>query len=330
MMKRVLWIAVAAAVAIGVAIFVRGRLTPQQNAGARKKYSVIVFSYVTHPVLDTVRSTFENGLRERLAAQGIELSVRSFNAEGADSKLPSLSSTILREESDLIVPIATPTSAQLIKDAPPNVPIVYSFVTNPENLGEARRTKNVTGVSDSVNYRGNVELMMSWMPKLRQVGILFNPAEQNSEDALRQVRPIFQEKNVRVLSTEVAGGEDVGRAGRSLADKVDAFYVGGDNTVVGAVVDLVKIAAESRKPVFASDVGSVEKGALAALSVDYREIGRATADLAWRVLRDGKAPRELLPVTISGADVVFNRTSASERGLPLPAQYADRARNVAP
>lgn len=291
-------------------------------------FRVVVFSYNTHPVLDTVRTTFEARLRERLSQSGLQVTFRPFNAEGADAKLPQLSSTILRERFDLVVPIATPTSAQLIKDAAADTPIVYSFVTNPEHLGEARRHKNVTGVSDSINYRGNVELVVAWMPSAKRIGMLFNPAEPNSEDAVRRVRPLFEEKGVRVVSAEVRSGADVAKTGRSIASRMDAFFVGGDNTVVGAVPDLVKSAMDHRKPVFASDIGSVESGAVAALSVDYREIGNQTAELAWRVLHDRKAPRELLPVTISGSAVVYNAGALKSMGITIPQEYLSRARAV--
>jgi putative ABC transport system substrate-binding protein len=302
-----------------------GRSRAMQPESA-EEYRVALFSYISHPVLDEVRLSIEQRLRELTQAAGASIEFHRYNAEGSDSQIAALTGTILAQELDLIIPISTPVSRQIVQSAPSDTRIVYSFVTNPENLGPERFTRNVTGVSDAVNYPGNVALILDWIPEVRRIGMLFNPSEPNSVDALNQARPLFEQRGIEVLVAEVSSATEVPMAALNLAPDVDAFYVGGDNTVVGAMPSLVEIAYRQKKPVFASDSGSVDYGAVAAISVRYAEIGEVTADLAWKVLSEERPPREIPPVAVSGRELIYNPAALEELNIQIPAEYSHRAR----
>lgn len=289
---------------------------------------VVIFSYVNHPVLDLVRDSFKEKLSNLASQSSRKVNFVDYNADGIDGQLASLSRVILQSEFDLAVPIATPVSVQLIRDASVDRPILYSFVTNPENLGAGRFEKNVTGVSDVVNYPANVSLIFDWMHEVKTIGMLFNPSEPNSVDAVERVRPLVEKREAKLRLVEVAGGEHVATAAQNLAPYVDAFYIGGDNTVVGAAKDLIMVAKRNGKPVFASDSGSVANGAVAAVSVDYKEIGIETANTAWQILSTEKKPRDIPPVSVSGKTVLYNPNSLEALSLTVPESYATRARSV--
>lgn len=302
----------------------RGRSTDDGSGS----YTVAIFSYVSHPVLDEVRLAFEESLRQLAGHEGALIDFRRFNAEGSDTQIAALSTSILSQAVDLIVPIATPVSRQLVQDSPPGMPIIYSFVTNPENLGSERFEKNVTGVSDAVNYPANIELLFSWFPRTKKVGMLFNPAEPNSVDAVTQARPLVEARGARLVVSEVTSGAEVANAATALAGEVDLFYVGGDNTVVGAMPSLVEVTRRQGKAVFASDSGSVQAGALAAVSVRYSEIGEVTAEIAWRVLHESVAPEQISPISVSGKEILYNPESAQALSAPVPESYVGSATPV--
>jgi len=283
-----------------------------------KEYRVAVFSYVSHPVLDTVRVSFQHELTNIAGNRSARVRFENFNADGSDSQIPALAASILQGNYSLIVPIATPVSRQVVLDASTSTPIVYSFVTNPENLGPARFQKNVTGVSDAVNYPANVDLIFAWYPHTSAVGMLYNPAEPNSVDAVTRTRALVQARGARLIVASVSSAADVASAAENISNDADVFYVGGDNTVVGAVKNLVAVAMRSSKPVFASDSGSVEAGALAAVSVDYEEIGAATARAAAQVLFGNKAPRSISPLSVAGNKTVYNPITAEQLRTTLP------------
>jgi putative ABC transport system substrate-binding protein len=132
-------------------------------------------------------------------------------------------------------------------------------------------------------------------------------------------RSLVESRGARLIDATVSSAADVAPAAQNIVHDADLFYVGGDNTVVGAVKNLLAVAMREKKPVFASDSGSVESGALAAVSVDYSEIGAATARAAAQVLFGGKAPRSISPLSVSGNKTVYNPVTAEQLHTVLPA-----------
>src|SRR2546423_1890186 len=161
---RTNWKPVLAITVIVVVLLLAYRyLQPQGVPKARgtNLYRVAVFSYVSHPVLDAVRIAFQHELTSIASSRPARVTFENFNADGSDAQIPALSASILQGNFNLIVPIATPVSRQIVLDANASIPIIYSFVTNPENLGPARFQKNITGVSDAGNYPANVDLIFA-------------------------------------------------------------------------------------------------------------------------------------------------------------------------
>jgi len=308
-----------------IAIGLTHRQPPGQASGSLR---VAIFSYVSHPVLDTVKNSFEAHLAGLAAAQGRSISFERYNADGVDSQLAPISAEIIKSRPVLAVSIATPVSRQLVLDAPAEFPIIYSFVTNPDSLGQARFTKNVTGVSDAVNYPANVALFVDTVPGVKSVGMLYNPAEPNSLDALERVRPLLASRSIKLVTAEVSTAAQVPSSAEAIASQVDLFYIGGDNTVVGAAASLVDVGRRTGKPVFASDSGSVGAGAAAAISVDYRVIGSTTAELASAILFGGKQPRAITPQSVPGATLATNSKALEAWHVAIPPQYRSQLRLV--
>lgn len=323
---RANWKGVIAIAAILMVLLLAYNYLSPKRLGQRppgKQYRVAVFSYVSHPVLDTVRIAFQHELLSLAAGRSASLTFQNFNADGSDAQIPALSASILQSKFDLIVPIATPVSRQIVQDASSDVPIIYSFVTNPENLGPSRFSKNVSGVSDAVNYPANIDLIFAWYPATKTVGMLYNPAEPNSVDAMNRAKQLTEARGARLATATVSGPSDIAPAAANIAREIDVFYVGGDNTVVGAIQNLLTEANRAGKPVFASDSGSVDAGALAAVSVDYNDIGIATARAAAQVLFGGKEPRSISPISVAGNRTLYNPVTAAAFHTKVPASHLD-------
>ncbi len=66
-----------------------------------------------------------------------------------------------------------------------------------------------------------------------------------------------------------------------MIDKVDAFYIPTDNTVVSAIASVIKVAEENNIPIIAGEENSVEEGgALATVGIDYQKLGYQTGKMA--------------------------------------------------
>lgn len=122
--------------------------------------------------------------------------------------------------------------------------------------------------------------------------------------------------------------DEVVAAVRTLSSRADVLYIGSDNTVASAIDGVIAAARHLRLPVIASDAGSVEKGAIAAVSVDYRKLGLSTGILAADVLRSSKPVSAFPNILFKGDLLVINPAAAEAIGFPIPHTVRARAQRV--
>jgi putative ABC transport system substrate-binding protein len=121
-----------------------------------------------------------------------------------------------------------------------------------------------------------------------------------------------------------SNSNEVVSAARSLVGRVDVIYIGSDSTAAAAMPGLVAVARDAKIPVIASDAGSVRNGALAAVSVDYRKLGKAGAELIANVLRTGKPAGEFPRIGFVGDTLVLNAETARIMDYSFPAAVLAR------
>jgi putative ABC transport system substrate-binding protein len=74
----------------------------------------------------------------------------------------------------------------------------------------------------------------------------------------------------------------------------------------------------------------VARGTVAALAVDYRKMGEQTADMAVRILKDGKKPADMPVESIRELVLCVNTAAAARMGLKLPQTVLERADKILP
>ena len=87
---------------------------------------------------------------------------------------------------------------------------------------------------------------------------------------------------------------DVASAAQSLVGKVDVIYAPTDNNVMSAFEGIVKVAQQAKIPVVAADTDAVKRGAVAALGLNYYDIGRQTGKIVVRILKGEAAGQDRL------------------------------------
>ena len=289
--------------------------------------TVAVFNLGSDPILnDSVA-----GIKAALAEEGYgpdKLKLIETSANFEMDKLNAFAKELLNAKPDIIVPISTPVTLAVVKEATESQKIVFSTVTNPSDVGMDKKPKNMTGVSDVVNYKANFDLIFELFPKTKTVGIPYNAGERNSQFGIEQIKQLADKRGVQLRLVSVSNSQEVTDAARSLIGSVDVIYVGSDNTVVSAMGGLTKIANERRIPVIASDSGSVKEGALAAVSVDYERLGRRAGKIVADVLRANKMPGTIEPVPFLGNTLILNLKAARTLGYEFSKEVHSRAAKV--
>jgi len=292
--------------------------------------SVAVTSIVEHPALDAVK----DGVKEALEAAGYTepkgLKWQFQTAQGNNAIAAQIARKFVGDNPDVIVAIATP-SAQAVVAATKTIPVVYSGVTDPVAAQlvpswEPSGT-NVTGVSDSLALEKQVELIKQVVPNAKRVGMVYNPGEANSAVVVKALREMLPKSDMSLVEATAARTVDVGAAARSLVGKVDVIYTNTDNNVVSAYESLVKVGNDAKIPLIASDTDSVKRGAIAALGVNYHDLGLQTGKVVVRILK-GEKPGAIASQTSDKLELYVNKSAAAKQGVTLSDAFLKSATKV--
>ena len=294
-------------------------------AGRAGAHSVAISQIIDHPALNEVR----RGLQDELQAVG-SVKYELENAQGNIAIAQQIAEKFAGLKPDVIVAIGTP-AAQALANGHGDIPLVFSAVTDPvaAKLVDSweRTDKNVTGVVDGVPLAKNIALIKELKPDLKKVGTIYNGGEANAVAAVKELKEALAKENIELVEAAATKTAEVQEAAQALVGKVDVILLTLDNTAVSAVKTIVQTGEENKLPVFASDVGSVKNGAIAAQSFDYREVGREAGRQVAAILR-GKPVAEIPVATPKEIRLVINLAAAEKMGLKLPPAVLERAQEV--
>ena len=95
------------------------------------------------------------------------------------------------------------------------------------------------------------------------------------------------------------------------------MYVPADNTIVSRIESVAIVCSNNRIPLYAADVDSVPRGAIAALAIDYYRLGRQTGGMAERIF-NGADPATMPVESQRELRLHINLKAASKMGVQLP------------
>ena len=279
---------------------------------------------VDHPALNAVRQGIIDVLTEAGYVEGEDVVYIFGNAQGDFTVAISIAQNFLAQKVDLVVSIATPTSqaaVQVFKNT--DVPVVFSAVTDPVGAG-LTGYPNVTGTSDMIDVRGDLELLQELIPGLEKVGMVYNPGEANSAILTDMAIKASKDLGIEIVTAAAESTAAVPLAAQSLLGRVQALYVTTDNTVVSALEAVVDVAVKGRLPLLVADPTSLERGALLCTGFDYYDHGRMTGEVVLEILK-GTPPSEIPVKYQKGTQLWLNLDMAERIGFVFPESVKDKA-----
>lgn len=299
-------------------------------ATAAEVKSVAVTAIVEHPALDSARDGILDALNEAGYKQGENLKWQYQSAQGNTGTAAQIARKFIGDKADVLVGIATPTAQALVAGTR-QIPVVFTAVTDPVQAqltpSWAASGTNVTGVSDVLELDKQIELIKEIVPEVKKIGMVYNPGEANSVAVVEAFKKLLPEHGLELVEAAAPRTVDVRNAALSLAGKVDVIYTNTDNNVVSAYEALAKVGNDTKTPLIASDTDSVKRGAIAALGVDYRDLGQQTGRIVVRIL-NGEAPGSIAPQTSENLQLFINVTAAEQQGVLLSEDLLLRATEI--
>ena len=305
-----------------------------QEKKAAKSFKIGVTQIVSHPALDADAKGFEKALAEAGFKEGANVTYDRQNAQGDMSNAQTIAQKFLDAKVDLIHSIATPTSQAVVKTIK-NIPVVFSSVTDPVDAGLVPKTSpsgtksgtNVTGVSDRWPVYLQFQMYTKFVPKAKKWGTIYNAGDANSVVHIKEMKEVAKKLGVELIEATISTSAEAMQAAQSLAGRVQAINITSDNTAVSAFEAIVKVCNEKKIPLFAGDVGSVPRGAVAAYGLDYFLIGYSAGKKAAQIMK-GKKAAEIPWGPAEKFSLEVNEKAAKAQGVVIPPDILKKADKV--
>ncbi|MCE5308285.1 MAG: ABC transporter substrate-binding protein [Acidobacteriales bacterium] len=254
---------------------------------------VAVFQFSSQAILDEGVHGMLDALRDHGYEDGRTMALQRFNAENDLPTADSIARELTGGRFDYILTVSTNCLQAVAKaNRERHVKHVFGVVANPVETGVGISAtdplvhpRNMAGIGTLAPIVELMETAKRMNPRLKRIGLPWNPSQSNSETYTRIARAAAPRLGIELLEGTVDATPAVGEVVASLAGQgADAILTTGDLTVSLAMGTVVAEGHRAGIPVFATLPSAAKQGALLAMGGDYYLIGRETGDLAARVL----------------------------------------------
>lgn len=305
----------------------------ENKSSDEKVYVVGISQFAQHGSLENCKEGFIEGLRESGFVEGENLKIEEKNAATDQGTAKQISDTFVADGVDLICGIATPSAQAAYNSAMnTNIPVIYTAVTDPVSAKLAQKDGmpigEVTGTSDELPIRQQLELIREILPEAKKIGIMYTTSEANSVSALAIYQELSKEYGFTIVESGITQTADISLAVDTLLDEVDCLTNLTDNTVVNSLPTILDKANKRNIPVFGSEIEQVKLGCLAAEGLDYIELGKQTGKMAAAILKGEKKASEYKYETITQPGLYINMTTAESLDIAIIDELLERAVDV--
>ena len=292
-------------------------------------YKIGVLQLTEHTALDAANDGFVKALDD----SGISYDIDQQNAQNDQSACQTIASTLVNNGCDLILAIATP-AAQAVAGATSDIPIVGTAITDFAASGLVEDNDapggNLTGTSDMNPVADQIALLQQLLPDAQTVGLLYCTAESNSDIQVSLAEEALDGAGIGHERFTVSSSNEIQQVVESMVGKVDAIYTPTDNTIAAGMTTVAMVANENGLPTICGEVGMVENGGLASVSINYEELGYRAGEMAVQILTEGADPAEMPIETMSAdeCDLVYNQQTADSLGVDVSALADEGGQDV--
>ncbi len=304
------------------------KLTPQ----VLKTTPIAVLQLSSSPVAEDIRIGILDMLEAKGFKNGNNLDITTYNPEGDLPTANLMAQKIVSGNYKLAISITT-LMLQTLANAnrSSHVTHVFGGVTSPviagvgiKEIDSLDKPSYLTGIGTPLPVDEIFKIAKQLNPKLKTVGVVWNPAEVNSEFATKQARKISNELGITLLEAPIEQTKDIREAAQSLVTRrIDAIWTGGDATVNTNIHALIEVANSAKIPLFSNYYGHTKEGGLFDYGSDYHEVGKQVGSIVADIL-NGKEPNAIPVQNFTPKKVILNeqvRKSLKDTWVFTPELY---------
>ena len=288
-------------------------------------YKVGIVQYVDDASLNQITENIQKELDAKGEELGVTFNYADYfsNAQADSSVLNQIASDLMADQVDVVVAIATPV-AMVMQSATEDtdIPVIFSAVSDPVGAGLVESMDapggNITGTSDALDTATIMNLMLAANPDLKKVGLLYDTAQDSSQNAIQDAIAFCEDKGIEYEEKTGSTTDDIILAAQSLiADGVEAVFTPTDNSIMTAELSIYELFNDAKIPHYTGADSFALNGAFCGYGVDYANLGVATADMVAEVLT-GDADVAATPVeTFDNGIATVNTETCEAIGFDL-------------
>ena len=270
-----------------IAVCAMGTMLTTGCGGKKEDYKIGVLQVATHTALDAAREGFTETLNKWAAHNGKTIDFDLQNAQGDSNNEKTMASNLVAGKCELLLGIAT-SSARALSTATTKIPVLFTAVTDPV-IGNISG-ENVTGTSDMAPIAKQIDLIGKIVPNVAKIGFLYCGGEENSQKQVQLAKERCVEIGLATQDFTVTATSDIQQVVESIGSDIQAVFIPTDNLLAANMRLACDILTPKGIPVLAGEDGMCEDDeALATLSIDYKQLGVQTAEIAIKILNGEKA-----------------------------------------
>ncbi|MDB4927222.1 ABC transporter substrate-binding protein [Mucilaginibacter sp.] len=250
------------------------------------------------------------------------------NAQGNIPTLTQIVNYFVSENVDLLATCTTLSTITAVQNTK-TIPIFEIVSPTPERMkvvgADGKSPANLFGVMEDLQY---IDTSFSIIPKLLKpkgaklvIGMIYNQVEPQSADAMERIKGLADKLNITLVALPLNSSADAQLVTQSLLGKnIDAFFANPDNTVFASFETILKNCNQANVPIFTSEAGLVQRGAVAAFGADIYQWGYQAGEQAAQYLKTHKT-NGLKPEMVKIRKRVYNAAVAKKYNITIPSNF---------
>lgn len=314
-----------------VLVFCLASCGSSDNGSNGEKLKIGILKFGEFAALTNATQGFIDGLAEAGYVDGENITIHELSAAAETGNCPSIADTLINENSDLILAVATP-SASAVKEKTTTIPVLFTAVTDPAASGLVDSNEvpggNLTGTSDMNPVSQQIALGKQLIPDAKTVAIMYCSSESNSKVQADLAAAAIEEQGMKSVVKTISAIDEAKSAIESLKGKVDFIYIPTDNTLADGMTSVSMAANECGLPTIVGESGMVGNGALATFGINYYELGKTTAEMAVKILKGEAEPKDMAveyQTDENVLEIAVNTETADKLGITIPEDVLNSA-----
>ncbi len=282
---------------------------------------------------DNTLKQARQGFWDALAKQGFSENKKSIrviyrNAQGDNTALLQALNYIISQQPMLIATCPSISTISALQQEK-KIPVFMMVAPEPSLMkltDDAGRTPpNLFGVGENLHYIDTSFLMMARVVKPKQttlrIGMIYNQAEPQSVESIQRIEALARQHKIELIRLSVTSSADAKLTTEAVLEKkVDAFFANPDNIVFAAFESILQSCNSRNVPIFTSEAGLVERGAVAAYGADLYQWGFQAGEQAAEFLKT-RSTQNLHWTFPTIRKYVYNHQQAKRYSLSFPAYF---------